>query len=158
MNRDIELEAAEALLDAGISLPLFRIKLPGAAPWMIRVTMKRPYWGTCMRIARIFLKQGIDVGKLASMSEEEELRFFDKHLIELSKMIALTICRGYLSGMLLAPLVAWLIRWRVPHAYLIEAQRRFRKLKASRDFTRIIAWAEVTNPFRAEASHNRIGS
>ena len=72
--------------------------------------------------------------------------------MQLSLMLALTICRGYLSGMLLAPLVAWLIRWKVPPEYRIEAQRWFRKMRGTRDFTSIIESAERINPFRYETS------
>lgn len=158
MNRNIELEAADALLDAGISLPVKIIKLPLCRPWTMRVTMRRPYWGTYMRIARIFLRQGVSLNDFAAMSEDDELKFFDRHIGAFSEMIALTICRGYLSGLLLAPVVAWLLRWRVQRKYLLEAQRWFRKLKTSQDFMPIIASAEIANPFRAEASQHKSGS
>ena len=53
MNRIIELEAAEALLDAGISLPLLRMRLPFCRERVLRIVMRRPFWGTQMRIARL---------------------------------------------------------------------------------------------------------
>ncbi|WP_297554715.1 hypothetical protein [uncultured Alistipes sp.] len=158
MNRNIELEAAETLLDAGISLPLLRLRLPFCRERVLRIVMRRPYWGTQMRIARLYLRQGIGAQKLAAMTEEEERRFFEEHPTELSQMVALTICRGYLSGLILAPVVAFLVRWRVPREYLVEAQRRFSRLRATRDFRNIIIWAEQTNPFRPGVSHRRSGS
>lgn len=55
-------------------------------------------------------------------------------------------------GLLLAPVVAWLIRWKVPSEYRIEAQRWFRRMRGTRDFTSIIESAERIDPFRYEAS------
>lgn len=155
MNRNIEQEAAEALLDVGISLPFFRFKIPFLRPWIVRLTMRRPFWGTQMRIAHLYLREGISTRQLTTMSKDDEMKFFDEHLVTLSRVLALTICRGYLSGRLLAPFVAFLIRWRVPREYSLEAQRHFCKLRASRDFTSIIAWAEKTNPFRPGTSQKR---
>lgn len=108
MKRNVELEAAEALLDAGILLPLLRIRLPRRHEWVLRVTMRRPCLGGQMRIVRHYLKLGITAQQWAAFSEDEERIFFRQHAKRLSLMLALTICRGYLSGMLLAPLVAWL--------------------------------------------------
>lgn len=152
MKRNVELEAAEALLDAGILLPLLRIRLPRRHEWVLLVTMRRPCLGGQMRIVRHYLKLGITAQQWAAFSEDEERIFFRQHAKRLSLMLALTICRGYLSGMLLAPLVAWLIRWKVPPEYRIEAQRWFRKMRGTRDFTSIIESAERINPFRYETS------
>lgn len=158
MKRNIELEAAEALLDVGISVPILRVRIPFCRPWVLRMTMRRPRWGTYMRIVRIYLKLGVTAEQVAAMTEDDERRFFDEHAVEASRMLALTICSGYLSGLLLAPFVAWLLRWRVPREYLLEAQRRFRNLKVSRDFMNTIVWAEATNPFRPQTSHEKMGS
>ena len=154
MKRNVELEAAEALLDAGILLPLLRIRLSRRHEWVLRVTMRRPCLGGQMRIVRHYLKLGITAQQWAAFSEDEErFNFLGPSLrIACSLMLALTICRGYLSGMLLAPLVAWLIRWKVPPEYRIEAQRWFRKMRGTRDFTSIIESAERINPFRYETS------
>lgn len=45
MKRNVELEAAEALLDVGILLPLLRFRLPGGRERVLRVTMRRPCLG-----------------------------------------------------------------------------------------------------------------
>lgn len=45
MNRALEKEAAEALLDRGVSVPFKDIRLPfRKKPLKVRVTMKRPRW------------------------------------------------------------------------------------------------------------------
>ena len=145
MKRNVELEAAEALLDVGILLPLLRFRLPGGRE-------RRPCLGGQMRIVRHYLKLGITAREWDAFSEDEERAFFDRHAKRLSLILALTICRGYLSGLLLAPVVAWLIRWKVPSEYRIEAQRWFRRMRGTRDFTSIIESAESIDPFRYEAS------
>ena len=119
MKRNVELEAAEALLDVGILLPLLRFRLPGGRERVLRVTMRRPCLGGQMRIVRHYLKLGITAREWDAFSEDEERAFFDRHAKRLSLILALTICRGYLSGLLLAPVVAWLIRWKVPSEYRI---------------------------------------
>lgn len=154
MKNSVELEAAEALLDVGISLPLFRIGLPCGKSWTWRVVMRRPCLGSQMRIARQFLKLGITSCQAERLTDDQERAFFVEHLRELSMMVAYAICRGYLSGLILAPVVAWLIRWRVSVEYLVEAQHWFRKLRSTRDFTSIIASAEAINPFRPAASQS----
>lgn len=152
MKRNVELEAAEALLDVGISLPLFRIRMPWGKGWTWRVVMRRPCLGSQMRIARQFLKLGITSQQVERFTDDQERAFFVEHLRELSMMVAFAVCRSYLSGLILAPVVAWLIRWKVPPEYLVEAQRWFKKLRSTRDFTDIIASAETINPFRPAAS------
>lgn len=152
MKRNVELEAAEVLLDVGILLPLLRFRLPGGRERVLRVTMRRPCLGGQMRIVRHYLKLGITAREWDAFSEDEERAFFDRHAKRLSLILALTICRGYLSGLLLAPVVAWLIRWKVPSEYRIEAQRWFRRMRGTRDFTSIIESAERIDPFRYEAS------
>ena len=156
MKRNIEQEAADALLDVGISLPLLRVRLPFCRrTWTLRVTMRRPCMGNQIRIARHYLALGVTTVQIERFSRDEELAFLVRHGRRLSLMLALTICRGYLSGLLLAPIVAWLIRWKVPREYQLEAQRRFRDLHATRDFTSITVWAEKTNPFRPEAGQHK---
>lgn len=156
MKRNIEQEAADALLDVGISLPLLRVRLPFCRrTWTLRVTMRRPCMGNQIRIARHYLALEVTTVQIERFSRDEELAFLVRHERRLSLMLALTICRGYLSGLLLAPIVAWLIRWKVPREYQLEAQRRFRDLHATRDFTSITVWAEKTNPFRPEAGQQK---
>ena len=148
MKNSVELEAAEALLDVGISLPLFRIWMPWGKKWTCRVVMRRPCFGSQVRIARQFLKLGVTSSQVERFTDDQERAFFVEHLRELSMMVSFAVCRGYISGLILAPLVAWLIRWKVPPEYLIEVQRWFKKLRNTRDFTSIIVSAEMTNPFR----------
>ena len=76
MKRNVELEAAEALLDVGILLPLLRFRLPGGRERVLRVTMRRPCLGGQMRIVRHYLKLGITAREWDAFSEDEERAFF----------------------------------------------------------------------------------
>lgn len=114
MDREIEIEAADALLDVGVSLPLIRIKIPfRRRPLRIRMTMRRPCLGNQIRIARLYLETGVSHEEMARFNKHEELAFMALHGVRVSKMVALTICRGRLTGRLLTPLVAWMLRWMV---------------------------------------------
>lgn len=75
MKRNVELEAAEALLDVGILLPLLRFRLPGGRERVLRVTMRRPCLGGQMRIVRHYLKLGITAREWDAFSEDEERAF-----------------------------------------------------------------------------------
>lgn len=72
MKNSVELEAAEALLDVGISLPLFRIRMPWGKGWTWRVVMRRPCLGSQMRIARQFLKLGITSQQVERFTDDQE--------------------------------------------------------------------------------------
>ena len=89
MKRNVELEAAEALLDVGILLPLLRFRLPGGRERVLRVTMRRPCLGGQMRIVRHYLKLGITAREWDAFSEDEERAFFDRHAKRLSLILAL---------------------------------------------------------------------
>lgn len=141
----IELEAAEALLDIGVSVPFKEIKLPfRKKPVTIRMTMRRPYMGGLIRIERQMLKLGVTSEQIEAFSVEEQAAFMDVHGRRLARMIALTICRGWLSGLILAPLVAWAIRWKVPNKFILGAYGSYISLLGIRPFINIIRSTERT--------------
>lgn len=60
--RLIQKECADALLDAGISVPLKEWRLPWAKkPVRFRVTMKRPRMRGLLLMTREYLKMGVEV-------------------------------------------------------------------------------------------------
>ena len=92
---NVELEAAEALLDIGVSLPLKAVRIPFTGKrFALRMTMKRPCLGNQIRIARHYLKIGFTYEEMKAFNKHEEMVFLAKHGARVSKMIALTICRG----------------------------------------------------------------
>ncbi|WP_270769527.1 hypothetical protein [Bacteroides ovatus] len=156
---NVELEAAEALLDIGVSLPFKAVRIPFTGKrFALRMTMKRPCLGNQIRIARHYLKIGVTYEQMKVFEKHEEMVFLATHGKRISKMIALTICRGAFSGWLFSPFMAWFIRWFVPDAFIMGANLRFITLLGTKDFMNIIKSSEIANPLRPRMSQKRKGS
>lgn len=159
MKESVAIEAAEALLDVGVSLPFIRIKIPFRnKPVSVRVTMKRPCLGNQIRIASHYLKFGCTYEEMEKFNKHEELAFLAIHGKRVSQMIALTICRGAIVGALFSGIVAWLIRWFVPDVYLQGANLRFVTLLGTKSFMNIIKSVQISNPLKPRLSQKRKGS
>lgn len=150
----IQKEAADALLDVGVSLPLFRIPFTRR---LVRLTMRRPCLGSQIRIAKKYLSLGCTCEEMEKFTKAEEMAFLARHGQTISEMIALTILRGYLSGMLYKPL-AFILRWFVRDEFLQGANLRFVSLLGTRSFLNIIRYAEAYNPLKPNLSHTAEGS
>lgn len=109
----VELEASEALLDVGVSIP-FKVRLPFTRKkfTLFRVTLKRPYLGGLIRIARLYLQTGVTFEELGSYTKEQELAYLAQHGDRLAGMIAYMVCRR--EKAVFAPLMKWFIKWFVP--------------------------------------------
>jgi len=151
--REVEREAAEALLDIGVSVPFKEIKIPFVKqPLRLRLTMRRPCLGNQIRIARHYIALGHTAEEMEKFTTEQEMEFVAKHGKRISKMIALTICRGAISGRLFAPGMAFVIRWFVPEVFLQGANLNFITLLGTKNFMNIIRSAERVNPLRPRLS------
>ena len=151
-GRKIERQAAEALLDVGVSLPLFTIRLPLLGKRTLRVVMRRPRLGTVIRIMRLYTEMDVTPERLLAMPAQQQIRFWADNAGRLSLAVAHMICGGFISGKVLARPMAWLIRHFVPREYIFGAQQCFMALHSTRDFMPIIAWAAATNPLMPDAS------
>lgn len=159
MKKSVEIEAADALLDVGVSLPLLRFKIPfKKKPVSFRVTMKRPTLGSQIRIAKLYLQLGCTYEEMEQFNKHEEMAFLAIHGKRVSKMIALTVCRGAITSVLFSGVVAWIIRWFVPDAYLQGANLRFITLLGTKSFMRIIESVQISNPLKPKESQKRKGS
>ena len=153
LTRQIEREGAEALLDIGVSIPLLRVRLPFRRdPLELRVTMKRPTLSGQIRLARTYLSLGVTSEQLWEMSKEEQMRFVAEHGEELSRMIAITVCRDYWKRLALSGVTAWAVRQWMPWDLMIGAMKRFIGLLSTDPFLPIIRSAEVTNVLRPRLS------
>lgn len=152
----VEIEAADALLDVGVSLPLLQIKMPfRRKPFQLRLTMRRPCLGSQIRIARLYMQTGVTHADMEKFSRHDELAYLAANGVRVSKMVALTICRGKLTGWLLAPVVAWLLRWLVSDTWLVGANERFISLIGTKNFMNIIASVDRVNPLRPKVSQKQ---
>lgn len=154
----VEVEASEALLDIGVSIPLFQWKNPfRRKPISLRLTMRRPCFGNQIRIARKFLSMGVTYEQMQNFTKDEQLEFIAQYGKTVAQMVALTICRGKLSG-IFAPLLAWLLLWLVDDTFLLLANLHFIPLIGTQHFTNIIKSLEWSNPLRPRLSQKRKGS
>ena len=152
----VELETSEALLDIGVSLPCKTVKIPFTGKgFTLRMIMKRPCLGNQMRIARHYLKTGVTYEQMKGFNKHEEMVFLAMHGTRISKIIALTICRGAITGTLFTPFMAWFIRWFVPDAFIMGANLRFITLLGTKDFMNIIRSSEIANPMRPRLSQEK---
>ena len=152
--RLIQREAAEALLNVGVSLPLKEIRLPfRKKPVVLRVTMHRPTMAGQIEIARTYLEMGVTSAEMEKFSKEEQMRFLADHGSKICRMIALTLG----STVLVKPLT-WFVRRFVRNEYQMAAVRKFVSLMGTDPFIPIIRSAEKTNPMKLRLSQEKRGS
>lgn len=157
--RQIEKEGAEALLDTGLSVPLKEWHLPFFKKSIeLRVTMRRPTLAGQIRIAREWLAMGVTGEEMWHFSKEEEMKFLVDHGKKISRMIAYTLCRGWISRHLLVGLTAWAVRNWMENKYLVGVIKKFVGLMGTDSFTDIIKSAEAVNPMKLRKSHEKKGS
>ena len=155
-DKKIQLEASEALLDVGVSVPFKPFRLPfRKRPVYFRMTMQRPRLSGQIRIARLYLSLGVTYAELESMDKDAQMQFVADHGKTISKMVALTMCGKWWKPVWF---VSWLLRHWVDNLYLQVAMMKFVLLLGTENFMRIIKSAEVTNPMKLRLSQKRKGS
>lgn len=157
--RQIEKEGAEALLDTGLSVPLKELHLPFfKKSFHLRVTMRRPTLAGQIRIAKEWLAMGVTSEEMWHFTKEEEMQFLVKHGKKISRMVAYTLCHGWISRHLLVGLTAWAVRNWMENKYLISVIKKFVGLMGTDSFTSIIKSAETVNPMKLRKSQKKKGS
>lgn len=157
--RQIEKEGAEALLDTGLSVPLKELHLPFfKKSFHLRVTMRRPTLAGQIRIAKEWLAMGVTSEEMWHFTKEEEMQFLVKHGKKIGRMVAYTLCRGWISRHLLVGLTAWAVRNWMENKYLISVIKKFVGLMGTDSFTSIIKSAETVNPMKLRKSQKKKGS
>ena len=157
--RQIQIEAADALLNAGISVPLKEFHLPlKKKPVRLRLKMKRPYMSGQIKIARTYLSMGVTSEQMWTFTKEQEMDFLAKHGKKVSRMIAYTVCRSLFARKFLLKPTAWIVRNFMCNDYLLGMMKRFVLLMGTDPFIPIIKSAERTNPMKLRMSQKRKGS
>ena len=157
--RRIQKEGAEALLNAGVSVPLKEFRFPfRKKPVRLRITMKRPYMSGQLRVARIYLSMGVTSEEMKKYTKEEEMKFLLEHGKSVSRIVAYAICQGYIARHLFVGLTAWFVRNFVEYKYLMVAFRTFVRLMGTDPFINIIRSVERANPMKLRLSQKRKGS
>ena len=157
--RMVQREGAAALLDRGVSVPLKAIRIPlRRKPLTVRVVMRRPRLGGLMRLARVYLSLGVTADEMGKFTKEEQMAFLAAHGKEVSRMVAYTLCRGWISRRLLVGVTAWAVRNWMDAKYLDAAMRTFILLLGTDPFTPIIRSAGKMNPMKLRLSQGKRGS
>ena len=152
--RLIQQEAAEALLNVGVSLPLKEFRIPfRKRPVVLRITMRRPSMSGQIQVARTYLSMGITSAEMERFTKEEQMKFIAQHGDKVCRMIALTIGRSSF----VRPLT-WFVKHFVRFEYQVAAVRKFVTLMGTDPFIPIIRSAEKTNPMKLRLSQKRKGS
>ena len=86
------------------------------------------------------------------------MAFIAAHGKQVSRMIALTLCRGWWSRHLLVGVTAWWVRNFMELPFLMAAMRNFIFLLGTDPFMNIIRSVERTNPMKLRLSRPRKGS
>lgn len=154
IDNRIQREAADALLDLGVSVPLKAVRIPfRKKPLVLRLTMKRPTLAAQIRIARVYLGMGVTYETLKVAGKEEQMRFLSESGKDISRIIALTICRSYGSRHLLTRLMAWVVRNFMEYRYQAAAFMEFMGLLGTDPFMPIIRSVARRNPMQPTLSH-----
>jgi len=153
--RKIQREGAEALLDAGVSLPLKDLRIPfRKQPFRLRLTMKRPTLSRQIKIAHAYLTMDTTAAELEAMDHKEQMQFLARHGKTLSRIIALTMERWWLP--------VWLVAWPLVPPGKGGKQKgklsQFVLLMGTQSFIPIIRSAEMTNPMKLRLSQGKRGS
>lgn len=151
----IQREGAEALLDAGVSLPLKDIRLPFLKrPLRLRLTMKRPTMERQIQIAQAYLSMETTLKEFTSLDYNGQMVFLTKHGKKLSRIIALTMGHWWLP----ISVISWFVRRFMKWEYQKNAFERFVTLMGTQSFIPIIRSVELTNPMKLRLSQRKKGS
>ena len=148
--KEIELLAAAAIRDAGISLPLavtFR-KQP------LRVTMKMPSLRSLIRVTELYHKMGVTAKDYAGYTLEQRAEFIRLHARTMSRIVAFGIVRGRFLGLLLNRPVAWYLRGTMEPFALCEAWKQVLNAINTIPFEGTIASFEAINRLSPMLSHS----
>lgn len=151
----IQREGAEALLDAGVSLPLKDIRLPFLkTPLRLRLTMKRPTMERQIQIAQTYLSMETTLKEFTSLDYNGQMVFLTKHGKKLSRIIALTMGHWWLP----ISVLSWFVRRFMKWEYQKNAFEQFVTLMGTQSFIPIIRSVELTNPMKLRLSQRKKGS
>lgn len=156
--RSIQVDVAQALLDQGVSLPLWKIRIPLLGERKISLVMRRPYMGSRIRALRYYARLGVTYDQLVEMTREQEIAFYSRHAGTMARLVAQCICRGYFSGWLFTPILSWLLLWRTRDESLVRACVLMVSLISVRPFAPIIKSMEMSNLLSPRLSQEMEGS
>lgn len=151
---EIQMLGAVALLDDGISLPLYTVlrRKP------FRLTMKIPVTRSFIRASKAYLSIGVTPEEYEGYDFTGKMRFVAEHGKAVSRIVAAGILRGPVMGRLLSRPLAWLLRETMHPVALMEAWKLLLNETAVTSFGIIITLAAAMNKMQPLVSRNESGS
>lgn len=140
------------MLDMGVAIPVRPLKYLYRKRKPCRVIMRTPYAGTIMRINRLYLELGVTYEELKDYTFEQNAAFMAEKGKTVSRMVAYTLVRGWLTGRLLNRAVAWWLRWRVHPMMLEEAMFQLLTMLDKEGFHNTIKLARKMNLMKPNLS------
>ncbi|MDH8702363.1 hypothetical protein M2138_001725 [Dysgonomonadaceae bacterium PH5-43] len=149
-----ELLASELLLDLGVAIPVRPLRFLSKKKSR-KVLIRRPYMGGLIRFSRIYLKMGVSSEEIKKYNPDEMMEFMTNHGHSVSRMVAVSIVRGFFSYILFGNLVAWWLRWQVHPLFLAEAVIQLIDHTNLDPFKNIIISADKINLMKPRMSHGK---
>lgn len=151
MNRE-ELRASEMLLDMGVRLPVRPLRWLGRGRKPGGITLRRPYTGTLIAMARYYNRIGARTAELKNYGTDEWARLMEQHGKDIARIVACALCRGYLTYHLFHKAVAWWLLWRVHPILLGDAMLLLMESMGTTPFYLTISSAEMLNVMKPRLS------
>ena len=102
--------------------------------------MRRPTLAGQIRIAQLYNRMGVTSEQMWDFDKEQQMKFLAEHGYEISRMVAVTLCRGWWAQRLWERPMAWLVRQKMPHDYMLAAMMRFVTLMGTDPFYLLSDW------------------
>jgi len=147
--KEVEIEASELLLDKGVRV---QIRTPFFMSWLVKhfgITVKRPVLGTMMRISNLYLKMDVEIEKIDAGDLKEAHRLLAEHGVNVSRIVAMGMIRGRVTGTLLSKLLGWYLRWSCDAISLAKIAVLLIQLSGVQHFTntiRFLSAMKMTTP------------
>lgn len=153
MDFHTEQQAAEAILDSGVSLPLFTFHFPFRKKMhCLRITIRRPYLGTQIRLAKRWLVTGLSFHDVKDIDKEAQLHLMRDHGRQVARMVAGCIFRGRVGDALLGKLTAAVLMRFADQRHLLAVITRFALLGDVTAFANTIRLAQASSPMTPRLS------
>ena len=146
---DVEIKTVDTILDKGVRVPI-------PAPFLFRVfgirtialVVRRPVMGNMLRISGMYLKMGIG-DELKEQDMNNWIALFRRTAKPASRIVAIGILRGRVSGWLFCRPLAWWLRWHTDSRQLSELADLLVALSGVQDFMNTITFLremKITSP------------
>ncbi|MEN6423277.1 MAG: hypothetical protein ABFD76_15160 [Smithella sp.] len=138
--QDVEIKTVDTILDQGVRVP---VPTPFFLRWFglqaINLVVKRPVIGNMLRISKMYIKMNMEE-KEAETDWRKWIDVFQRTAKPVSRIVAIGMLRGRISGWLFCRPLAWWLRWHVDTKTLSELAALLVSLSGIQDFMNTITF------------------